>query len=138
MALPVLLVAGAVMLVAAGPATSEPQVIRTYNARDIVITLLGPNATWTAGDNPVILEFDSATRKRLIDVGTPTLMASLPVPGGRPMLAVARLSRGDATGRYVGVITLPRPGDWSVTVRWSGPAQPASATFIVPARSARP
>ena len=126
------------MLLAAGTATAEPQVIRTHNVRDVVITVLGPSATWTAGENPVVLEFDSATRKRLIDVGVPTLTAALPVPGGKPVQVAARLSRGDAAGRYVGVIMLPRPGDWNVTVTWTGPAQAGSATFVIPARSQRP
>jgi len=134
----VLLVAGAVMLIAAGPATSEPQVLRTYNVRDIVITVLGPNMSWMVGDNPVTLEFDSTTRKRLIDVGIPTLTATLPLAGARLARASARLSRGDVPGRYVGVITLPRPGDWNVTVTWSGTAQPGSATFSIPVRSRQP
>ena len=133
-----LLAAGAAVLLAAGAATGEPQVIRTYNTQDIVITVLGTGATWTAGENPVVLEFDSATRKRLIDVGTPTLTAVLLLAGGRPMRVAARLSRGDTAGRYVGVITLPRPGDWSVTVTWTGTAQSGTATFVVPARATRP
>ena len=58
--------------------------IRTYNVRDIVITLLGAAAEWATGENRIALEFDSATKKRLIDVGVPTLGAALPgAAGGR-------------------------------------------------------
>src|SRR5438093_1452955 len=48
--------------------------------------------------------------------------------------ASARLTRGDVPGRYVGAITLPRLGNWSVTVAWTGAASEGSATFSVPAR----
>ena len=99
-----------------------------------MITVLGPRPTWMTGENPIVLEFDSATRKRLIDVGVPTLSAALAVAGGRPMEISARLSRGEVPGRYVGVITVPRPGDWRVTVTWNGAAQPGSATFVIPAQ----
>ena len=42
--------------------------IRTDNVRDSVITRLGPTREWTTGEHRSVLEFDSAPRKRLIDV----------------------------------------------------------------------
>jgi len=119
---------------AGDPAVGELQVIRTYNVRDVVITILGSADAWTTGENRFVLEFDSATRKRLVDVGVPTLIASLPSPGQPSLRASARLTRGDVPGRYVGAITLPRLGNWSVTVAWTGAASEGSATFSVPAR----
>jgi hypothetical protein len=122
---------GVVMATALTPA-GELQVIRTYNVRDIVITLLATAGEWTTGENRFVIEFDSAPRKRLIDAGAPTLMATLPEGGPRPLQASARLKRGDVAGRYVGTITFPRPGEWAVTVVWSGAASRGSATFPVP------
>jgi len=119
---------------AGDPAVGELQVIRTYNVRDVVITILGSADAWTTGENRFVLEFDSATRKRLVDVGVPTLIASLPSPGQPSLRASARLTRGGVPGRYVGAITLPRLGNWSVTVGWTGAASEGSATFSVPAR----
>ena len=131
------LAAVAGVLTSAGPTAGELQVIRTYNVRDIVITLLGSAGEWTTGENTFVMEFDSAPQKRLIDVGAPTLTATLPSGGGRPLRISARVSRGNSPGRYIGVITLPRPGEWSVTVTWSGLASRGSATFAVPARPRR-
>jgi hypothetical protein len=120
-------VLGARMLEAA-----EWQVVRTYNVRDIVITLLSPVGEWTIGENRFVLEFDSAPHKRLIDAGAPTLTATLPAANKRPLRAAARLEQGDVPGRYVGTITLPRAGEWTIAVIWNGPASNGSATFPVP------
>ena len=111
--------------------------IRTYNVRDIVITLLGSAGEWTTGQNTFVMEFDRATQKRLIDVGAATLTATLPSAGDRPPRIVAHVARGNGAGRYIGAITLPRPGEWSVTVTWSGPASTGAATCSVPVRSRR-
>ncbi len=111
--------------------------IRTYNVRDIVITLLATAGEWTTGENSFVVEFDSAPHERLIDVGAPTLTATLPAAGTRPLQASARLERGDVAGRYVGTITLPRAGEWGVTVAWSGAVPKGSATFPVPVQPRR-
>ncbi len=107
--------------------------IRTYNVRDIVITLLGRAEAWTIGENRFVLEFDSAPHKRLIDVGAPTLTATLAATGDQRLRVGARIGRSDVLGRYVGTITLPRAGEWSVTVAWSSAASTGSATFPVSA-----
>jgi len=134
----VVLAAVAWVLTNTGPTAGELQVIRTYNVRDIVITLLGATGEWTTGENTFLMEFDSATQKRLIDVGVPTLTATLPSSGERPLRRSARVVRGNGPGRYTGSITLPRPGEWSVTVTWEGPVSRGSATFSVPVRPRRP
>lgn len=117
-------------------ATDELQVIRTYNVRDIVVTVLGATGEWTTGDNRFVLEFNSAPHKRLVHVGAPTLTATLPAAGDRALRASAHLEPGNVPGRYVGTITLPRTGEWSVTVAWSGAASKGSATFPVPVHTA--
>jgi hypothetical protein len=70
---------------------TEMQVIRTYNARGVVITLLAPTGQWTTGKNTFVMEFDSAPQKRLIDVGAPTLIAGLQIAGDQPLQVTARL-----------------------------------------------
>ncbi len=122
---------GVVTATAPAPA-GDLQVIRTHNVRDIVITLLATAGEWTTGENRFVIEFDSAPHKRLIDAGAPTLTATLPDTGPQPLQASARLKRGDVAGRYVGTITLPRAGEWGVTVVSSGAASKGSATFPVP------
>src|SRR5712692_2955766 len=109
-------------------AASELKVIRTSNVRDVVVTLLGTTGAWTMGDNTFVLEFDSGPRKRLIDVGAAALTATSPSASGPPLRVLARLERGDVEGRYVGRITLPRAGEWSVTVAWSRARSQESAT----------
>jgi hypothetical protein len=106
-------------------------VIRTSNVRDIVVTLLGPSGEWAVGENRLVLEFDSAPHKRLIDVGAATLTATLAAAGSQSLRASARLERSEAPGRYGGTITLPRAGEWAVTVVWNGAASKGSTTFAV-------
>jgi len=116
-------------------AAAELQVIRTSNVRDVVVTMLGATGTWRTGDNTFILEFDSAPHKRLTDVGMPTLMATLPSAGSQPCRAPARLKRAEVPGRYVGTITLPHAGEWSVTVAWSSAGSKGSTTFSIPVQA---
>src|SRR5262245_21487705 len=103
-------------------------VLRTQNAQDIVITLLAPAGEWVTGEDRFVIEFDSAPRKRLIYAGLPTVTVRLPGTGSRPVQAEARLHRGDVAGRYVGTITLPRAGDWDVSVVWNGTTSKGSTT----------
>lgn len=119
---------------------TELEVIRTANVGDVVVTLLGATGAWTTGDNAFVLEIASAPRKRLIDVGVPALMATPPAAAGRPGRAPARIERGDVPGRYVGRITLPRAGEWSVTVAWSraGPKESTTFPILVQAPPKRP
>jgi hypothetical protein len=116
-------------------AAGKLQVIRTSNVRDVVVTVLGATGAWTTGDNKFVLEFDSAPQKRLIDVGAPTLTATLLAASSRPLRAPARLERADVPGRYVGTITLPHAGEWSVTVTWRGPGAKESTTFSIPVQA---
>jgi hypothetical protein len=108
------------------------QVIRTYNVRDIVLTVLSETGEWTTGQNKFVLEFASATRKRLIPVVGPTMSATFPAGGNRDLRSSAHLTPGSAEGRYDGTITLPRAGEWTVTVAWNGAASKGSATFSIP------
>ena len=126
-----MLMVAAGLVITARSAAADLQVIRTYNSRDVVITLLGPSTEWTEGENTFVVEFDSAPRKRLIDVGAPTLIAGRPVAGDQLLRATARLARGDRVGRYVGTITLPRAGEWVVTVTFNSEGSKQSATFPV-------
>jgi len=115
---------------------STLRVIRTSNVSDVVVTLLGAMDAWTTGDNTFVLEFDSAPRKRLIDVGAPTLTATSPSATSRASRASARLERGDVPGRYLGTIRLLHAGEWSVTVAWSGAGSKGSTTFPVSVQAA--
>jgi hypothetical protein len=114
----------------------ELKVIRTSNVRDVLVTLLGATEGWTTGDNRFVLEFDSAPQKRLTGVVEPTLTATLPTASSRPLRASARLEPGDVPGRYVGMITVPRAGEWRVIVAWSRAGSKGSATFPVPVQAA--
>jgi hypothetical protein len=127
-----------IAVTAASPAAAwgELQVIRTYNVRDIVLTVLNETGAWTTGQNTFVLEFASATRKRLISVAGPTMSATFPAGGSRDLRSSAHLVPGSAEGRYVGTITLPRAGEWTVAVAWSGAVSTGSATFSIPVQTA--
>jgi hypothetical protein len=44
-------------------AASDVQVIRTYNVRDSVITLLATAGEWTIGENSFVVEFDNMAKQ---------------------------------------------------------------------------
>src|SRR3989442_10592597 len=88
-------------------AAGELRVMRSANARDVVVTMLGTTDGWTTGDNSFVLEFDSAPRKRLIAVDAPALTATSPAAGSGRLRASARLERADVSGRYGGPGTPP-------------------------------
>jgi len=117
-------------------AAGELRVIRSANVRDVVVTMLGATDGWTTGDNSFVLEFDSAPRKRLIDVDAPALTAMSPAASNGRSRASARLERGDVPGRYLGRITLQRSGEWNVTVAWGRAGSRESATFPIPVQAA--
>lgn len=117
-------------------AAGELQVIRTYNVRDVVLTVLSETGEWTTGRNEFVLEFASATRKRLIPVVEPTPSATFPAGGSRDLRSSAHLALGNVDGRYAGTITLPRDGEWTVAVAWSGAVSKGSATFSIPVQTA--
>ncbi|SRR6266851_2968289 len=106
-------------------------VVATCNVEDIVVTLLGDSDVWKAGPNRVVLEFHSAPRKRLVDVGTVILEGRLSVAGAVRVLARAQVRRDVVPGRYVGMITVPRAGKWEVAVSWQGWAGRGTGTLFV-------
>jgi hypothetical protein len=116
-------------------AAGELEVIRTYNVRDIVLTVLNETGEWTTGQNKFVLEFASATRKRLIPVVGPTMNATFPVGGNGDLRSSAHLAPVSAEGLYVGTITLPRAGERTVAVAWSGAVSTGSATFSIPVQT---
>src|SRR5260370_14641058 len=85
-------------------------VVATCNVGDIVMTLLGDLAEWKVGQNRVVLEFHSAPRKRLVDVGTVVLEGA--GAGAGRMVARAHVRSDVVPGRYLGVIGVPRAGQW--------------------------
>src|SRR5712691_7384006 len=70
------------------------KVIRTTNVGDVVVTVLGATDGWTTGDNAFALEFDSAPRKRLVDVDAPALTATALAIRSERLRASARLAAG--------------------------------------------
>ena len=106
-------------------------VVATCNVEDIVVTLLGDSAEWKAGPNRVVLEFHSAPRKRLVDVGDVVVEGRLAAAGAGRMVARAQVRRDVVPGRYVGTITVPRAGKWDVTVSWPGRAGRGTGTLFV-------
>ncbi|SRR5216683_2038773 len=106
-------------------------VVATCNVEDIVVTLLGDSAEWKAGPNRLVLEFHSAPRKRLVDVGAVVVEGRLAGAGAGRMVARAQVRRYGVPGRYLGTITVPRAGKWEVAVSWQGRAGRGTGTLFV-------
>lgn len=121
---------------AASPPTPRAalQVIATCNVEDIVVTLLGESAEWKVGLNRVLLEFDSAPRKHLVDVGEVLLEARSGSASRGKMSAQARVRRDAVAGRYLGTIDVPQAGIWEVVVSWPRRGGRQSGTLSVVVR----
>jgi len=125
------------VLAAVAAASSRPSgatdllVVATCNVEDIVVTLLGDSAEWKAGSNRVVLEFHSAPRKRLVDVGAVVLEGRRAAPCAGRMVARAQVRRDGVPGCYVGTINVPRAGTWEVAVSWQGQARRGTGTLLV-------
>ena len=123
-------------MLSAGPARplriDDLTVVHTHSVKGVTISILTATGRWTRGTTPFALEFHSAVRKKLIDVGNVILTAAglTTQQRARPP-APARLEHDATAGRYTGVIDLTPGNQWQVDVRWDGRDSKGTATFVV-------
>lgn len=81
------------------------------------------------GHDTFTLEFRSAASGELVDVGTVSATATMPMAGMAPMVGAITLTPGDRPGRYVASAELAMAGGWTLNVEWKGPRGTGSARF---------
>lgn len=101
------------------PALTE---LQRAKAGDLEVVLLAKGDALKTGRDEAVVEFRSVADRRLVDVGTVTVNASMPMAGMGPMLGTATAKPADVAGRYSVETDLGMAGTWRLGVEWNGPA----------------
>ena len=110
---------------------SEPaagQVVHTERSGELEIALLTGTGTLRAGRNAFVIEFRSASDRRLVNVGTARASANMPMPG-MVMPGNVQVSPTGVPGRYEGTAEFGMAGAWQMAIEWDGPAGRGSVNF---------
>jgi hypothetical protein len=92
------------------------------------VVLLSPRDAIHHGKDIFAIEFRSAPGGTLVDVGTVTGKATMPM-AGMPMLGSIDVARTNVPGRYEAHSDLSMAGTWRMAIEWSGPTGQGSVTF---------
>ena len=102
--------------------------IELHRARsgDLDVVLLSGDGTLTHGKDAFTVEFRRGGT--LVDAGTVTGAATMPMAGLPDMLGSVFVDPGDAPGRYSATTDLSMSGGWNLKLEWDGPAGRGSVT----------
>ena len=103
--------------------------LQRTTAGDLDVVLLAKSGVLPAGRSQATLEFQRASDRHLVDVGTVKVGAAMDMAGLGPMLGSVFVSKGTTPGRYTLDTDLGMTGTWNLTVQWDGPAGSGSVTF---------
>ena len=108
---------------ACGRGDKTPQLKEVQHAKsgDLEVVLLAPADALRLGKDQAFLEFRSPAGQ-LVDVGTVTMNATMPMAGMPPMMGSSFVNRTNTTGRYALDTDLSMAGSWRLEITWNGPA----------------
>lgn len=95
---------------------------------DVNVVLLSPGDSLKQGKGTFVLEFRDGSGG-LIDVGTVSVSATMPMAGMAPMLGDTAVTPTDTKGRYQVASDLGMAGTWRLNVMWNGPAGSGSTAL---------
>ena len=98
------------------------KVLQQAHSGDLDVVLLAAGDALKPGKDQAFLEFRSGTDHHLVDVGTVTVNATMPMAGMPPMMGSSFVNKTDVTGRYVIDTDLGMAGSWRLEIAWDGPA----------------
>ena len=112
------------------PETSEPaHELAKTRVRDLDVVLLSADEAMKTGKDTVTVEFRAVPDGHLVDVGTVKASATMPMTGMAPMFGPIEIAPTAVGGRYLATSDLSMAGEWRLSLEWSGPAGPGSATL---------
>ena len=118
----------AVLVVACGGgADSGLKEVQRVKSGDMDIVLLSEDGTLNKGNDAFVIEFRKADGT-LVDAGTVTTSANMPMPG-MTMPGSVQVERADVPGRYRANGDFSMAGAWKMKVDWNGPAGQDSVSF---------
>ena len=95
---------------------------------DVNVVLLSAGDSLKQGKGNFVLEFRDASGG-LVDVGTVTVSATMPMAGMAPMFGESDVTSTDTKGRYQVASDLGMVGTWRFNILWNGPAGAGSAAL---------
>jgi hypothetical protein len=96
--------------------------LQQAHSGDLDVVLLAAGEALKPGKDQAFLEFRSGTDHHLVDVGTVTVNATMPMAGMPPMMGSSFVNKTDAAGRYAIDTDLGMVGSWRLEIAWDGPA----------------
>lgn len=126
----VAVVAAAVLVVgcAGGGATdSGLKEVQRVESGDLDIVLLSEDGALNQGKDAFVIEFRNADGS-LVDAGTVTTSANMPMPG-MTMPGSVQTEPSGVPGRYRASGDFGMAGAWQMRVDWNGPAGQGSVSF---------
>lgn len=119
--------ATAMILVACGGGGSGLNEVQRVKSGDLNIVLFSDDGMLNQGQDAFVIEFRKPDGS-LIDVGTVSTTANMPMPG-MTMPGNVRTERSDVPGRYRAIGDFGMAGGWQMKVDWNGPAGQGSVSF---------
>lgn len=110
-----------------GRALTELERVRAGN---LDVVLLSADGALSHGKDALTLEFRAAGDGALVDVGTVTISATMPMAGMAPMMGGLRVRPGDTAGRYAVESDLSMAGTWRLGIAWEGPDTKGTAAVV--------
>ena len=129
------LVVGLAVAVAActGGGASPLKEVQRVRSGSTDVVLLSRDGAVKKGPDTFTLEFRSPGGD-LVDVGTVTARATMPMAGMGTMAGGITVQPAEAKGRYTVSSDLTMVGTWRVDVEWNGPAGSGTATLSTAAQ----
>jgi hypothetical protein len=108
--------------------TTQLKELRRAKAGMFDVVLLSPGDALPQGKGRFVIEFRDAGGA-LVDVGTVTVGASMPMAGMAPMFGECMVMPTPTKGRYDVASDLGMAGTWRLQIAWDGPAGKGSASM---------
>jgi hypothetical protein len=120
---------GAIIAAGCGGAARDAGLkeVQRVRAGDLEIVLLANDGALNHGKDAFVIEFRRPDGS-LVDVGTVTTSANMPMPG-MTMPGNVKVERSDVPGRYRATGDFGMAGGWQMKVEWNGPTGQGSTSF---------
>jgi YtkA-like len=102
--------------------------LQRAKAGPLNVVLLAPGDALKHGKGSFVLEFRDAGGT-LVDVGSVTVAATMPMPGMAPMFGDCIVMPSPLKGRYEVSSDLGMTGTWRLQVAWNGPSGKGTASL---------
>jgi hypothetical protein len=101
--------------------------VQRVRAGEIEIVVLANDGALNRGKDAFVIDFRRPDGS-LVDVGTVTTSANMPMPG-MTMPGSVQVERSEVPGRYRATGDFGMAGGWQMKVEWNGPAGQGSRSF---------